>query len=40
MMLDFFWSALIGSIIGAALGACVALAERWRKTDIKPEDEQ
>ena len=38
-MINFFWAALIGSVIGAALGIGVVLAERWRDTNWKEDEE-
>jgi NhaP-type Na+/H+ or K+/H+ antiporter len=36
--IDFFWAALIGSVIGAALGIGVVLASQWRETDWDDEE--
>jgi hypothetical protein len=38
-MIDFFWAALIGGTIGAALGAGVTLAAQWRNADWKEDEE-
>ena len=38
-MVDFFWAALIGGVIIAALCAGVTLAAQWRKTDWKENED-
>jgi hypothetical protein len=37
-MIDFFWAALIGGILGAVLGGGIVLAAQWRETDLDDED--
>jgi NhaP-type Na+/H+ or K+/H+ antiporter len=37
-MIEFFWAALIGSVMGAAVGVCAILAARWRNTNWEDKD--
>jgi hypothetical protein len=38
-MIDFFWAALIGGVMGAAGLLCAILAAQWRKTDWKEDED-
>ena len=38
-MIDFFWAAIIGSILGAILGGVIALAAQWRETDWEEDED-
>jgi hypothetical protein len=37
--MTFFWAALIGGVMIAALCAGVALAAQWRETDLKEDED-
>lgn len=38
MSIDFFWAAMVGTILGAAIGGGIVLMAQWRDTNWDDEE--